>query len=277
MNDQPHDEHGIELPQPTSSPMFTAFGFTLMAAGLVTNWVVAVVGFVTMMCGIVLWFRNSNPDSTEMPAPATDRHPTPITPKEGGVDHLLSDTGHRARIPMEIHPYSAGIVGGIIGGAVMSAFAVVWGFITHGSLWYTVNLLAGAMLSGYADMSIEELSSFRTEGLIVGVLIQIFMSIGVGLLYGVTLPLIPRMRLFFSALLVPLMWSGLTWASISIVNPALGDHIEWIWFVASQVVYGVVAGWWIIRSEKIGTMQNWHYLERIGVETPGAREMGADE
>ena len=58
MNDQPHDEHGIELPQPTSSPMFTAFGFTLMAAGLVTNWVVAVVGFVTMMCGIVLWFRN---------------------------------------------------------------------------------------------------------------------------------------------------------------------------------------------------------------------------
>lgn len=267
---------GVELPQPTSSPMVAAFGMTLMAAGLVTNWVVAAAGLLIMMVGVVVWFLQSNPESAEVLAPLEDKGPDPIIPRPGKVAHLIGDTEHRARIPMEIHPYSAGIWGGLIGGVMMAAFASIWGLIAHGSLWYTVNLLAGTMLSGYADMTMEQLSAFHTEGLLVGIVIQVVMSLAVGVLYGVTLPLIPRFQLFFSAIVIPIIWSGLTWSSISIVNPALGDHIEWIWFVASQVVFGLVAGWCIIRTEKVKTMQNWHYLERIGVETPGTREMGGE-
>jgi len=277
MSDSTQPEHAdvIELPQPTSSPMVCAFGFALMAAGIVTNWIVAVVGCFVMLAGATIWFRNSNPHSREIPA-ESGRKPSPITAKTGVVDHLIDDTSHRARVPVEIHPYSAGLVGGLIGGGVMAAFAVVWGLIAQGSLWYSVNLLAGTMLSGYADMSLDELSAFHAEGLIVGVVIQVVMSISVGLLYGVILPLVPRGAMAVGVIVIPALWSGLTWASISVVNPALSQHVEWIWFVASQIVFGIVAGWWISRSEKIGTMQNWHYLERLGMETPGARDMGGE-
>ena len=268
---------GIKLPKSTASPMVAAFGMTLMAAGLVTNWVVAAAGLLIMMVGVVVWFRQSNPDSKEILMPLEREGPDPILPRPAKVAHLIADTEHRARIPMEIHPYSAGIWGGLIGGVVMAAFASLWGLIAHGSLWYTVNLLAGTILSGYSEMSMEQLSAFHTEGLVVGIVIQIVMSLAVGVLYGVTLPLIPRFQLLFSAIVVPLIWSGLTWASISVVNPALGEHIEWIWFVASQIVYGLVAGWYIIRTEKVKTMQNWHYLERLGIETSGAHEMGGKE
>jgi len=270
----PHTSEGIELPQPTASPMVAAFGLTLMAAGLVTNWVIAAAGVVIMMTGIVKWFLQSNPESREILSPIASKGPDLIVPRTANVAHLMSDTEHRARIPAEIHPYSAGIKGGLIAGVCMAVFASLWGLIAHGSLWYTVNLLAGTMLTGYADMSMEALYAFHTGGLIAGVVIQVLMSLAVGVLYGVVLPLIPRYQLLFSAIVVPLIWSGLTWASISIVNPALNQHIEWIWFVGSQVVFGLVAGWWILRSEKIPTMQNWHYLERLGMDTPGVREMG---
>ena len=274
---KPTHAEGVELPRPTSSPMVAAFGMTLLAAGIVTNWVVTVVGLIIMMTGIVVWFLETNPDSKELLSPLEAEGPDPILPRTARVAHLVSDADHRARIPIEIHPYSAGIKGGVIAGIAMAAFASVWGLIAHGSLWYTVNLLAGTMLSGYADMTKDNLMAFHTEGLVVGIVIQVVMSLSVGILYGVTLPLIPRFQMLFSAIMVPAMWSGLMWGTISIVDPALQIHIEWIWFVASQVVFGLVAGWYILRTEKIKTMQNWHYLERIGVETPGVRGLGGEE
>jgi hypothetical protein len=91
------------------------------------------------------------------------------------------------------------------------------------------------------------------------------------------MPLLPRFHLLFAAILIPLMWSGLTWSSISVINPALSEHINWLWFVISQISFGIVTGWWIIRSEKVSTMQNWHYLERMGIESPGVRKMGEGE
>ena len=123
----------IELPQPTASPMVTAFGFTLMVAGIVTNWIVAIVGCLIMFVGIVKWFGQSNPESNEMPAAPAAR-PTPIVPRVDGVTHLISDSGHRARLPLAIHPYSAGIVGGLLGGVVMALVAVGWSLVMHGSL-----------------------------------------------------------------------------------------------------------------------------------------------
>jgi len=266
----------IELPQPTASPMVTAFGFTLMVAGIVTNWIVAIVGCVILFVGIVKWFGQSNPESKEMPAVPAAK-PTPIVPQMEGVTHLISNSEHRARLPLTIHPYSAGIVGGLLGGVVMALVAVGWSLAMHGSLWYTVNLLAGCMLSDFAEQTTEQLYAFQTAGVIVGVMIQLVMSVSVGLLYGVVMPLLPRFHLFFAAILIPLMWSGLTWSSISVINPALSEHINWLWFVISQIAFGIVAGWWIIRSEKVSTMQNWHYLERMGVESPGVREMGEGE
>lgn len=276
-HDQPKELDHIELPAPTASPLITAFGMTLMATGIVTNWTVAVVGVILLLAGAVRWFCEVHPDSHEIDSPVLDDAPEAIEARMGKVAHLAQDTAHRARWPVEIHPYSAGATGGLIGGACMAAFAVAWGLITQGSLWYSVNLLAGAMLSGYAEMSVEELSAFHTGGLIAGAVIQVLMSLFIGLLYGVLLPLLPRFPMTFAAIIIPLIWSGLFWASMTVTNPALGEHVNWIWFIASQVIFGLVTGWWVMRSEKIGTMQNWSYLERLGIESPGVREMGGDQ
>ena len=267
----------IELPAPTASPLITAFGMTLGVTGIVTNWTVAVVGVILLLIGATKWFLEVHPDSHEVKAPTPATKPTPIEARMHKVAHLTNDMAHRARLPLEIHPYSAGLKGGLIGGACMAIFAVAWGLITQGSLWYSVNLLAGSMLTGYSEMTTEELATFHTGGLIAGTVIQLFMSVFVGLLYGVMLPLIPRFPLLVAAIVVPLVWTGLFWASMSVVSPALAAHLNWPWFIASQVIFGLVTAMVIMRSEKIGTMQNWNYLERIGIEAKGVREMGSKE
>ena len=50
MNESPPQEerHAIELPMPTAAPMVCAFGFSLMTAGIVTSWIVAIIGFIIM-------------------------------------------------------------------------------------------------------------------------------------------------------------------------------------------------------------------------------------
>ena len=47
----------IETPAPTPWPMVTAFGVTLLCAGLVTHVVVSVVGFILAFRSAIGWFR----------------------------------------------------------------------------------------------------------------------------------------------------------------------------------------------------------------------------
>ena len=273
---RPPEPTGIDLPAPSSAPFTCAFGLTLMAAGMVTQWIVTIIGAMVMLVGAIGWFREVHPDNREEVVRLAPL-PQPIAPRAVQVRRLLKDDQHRKRIPAEIHPYSAGVWGGIVGGAVMAIVASVGGLIESGSFWYASNLLAATILERYAEMSTAELSAFHGLGLIVSIIIQGVLSIFVGLIYGVTIPMIPRFHLLFAAFFVPLVWSGLTWASLSVVNPALQDRIDWLWYIGAQVTFGLVAGWWIVRTEKVGTMQNWTYLERIGVESPGIRSQGGEE
>ena len=41
-----------------------------------------------------------------------------------------------------MHPYSAGLRGGLVGGIAMAACAILYGLIAQRSLWYPINLLA---------------------------------------------------------------------------------------------------------------------------------------
>ena len=270
---RPTQPEGIELPAPTSSPFTCAFGLTLVAAGLVTQWIVTIIGFMLMIVGAIGWFREVHPDDREEIV-RIQREPLPITPRTSKVQRLMGQERHRQRIPAMIHPYSAGVWGGIIGGTVMAIVATIGSLIEHGSLWYACNLLSASILIGVESQTAEQLSQFNTTSFVVAMIIQSMMSILVGLIYGVTLPMIPRFPLLFAAVFVPLVWSGLTWATISVINPALQTNIDWLWFIGAQITFGIVTGWWIINTEKIGTMQNWSYLERVGIEAPGVPEQG---
>ena len=276
--DRTNPKHeGIELPAPTSAPFVCAFGVTLIFAGIVTNWAVSIVGFVLGLVGAIRWWHEVLPDNRKECIPIDGRRPT-IEVSAGGVAHLMTpDSPHRARIPMEIHPYGAGVKGGIAGGIAMAIIAGAWGWIDQGSIWYPVNILGATILPDFADENATQLAQWHTAAFVLGLLIHSCMSLMIGLLYGVILPMIPRFRLLFAAVAVPLIWTGLAWASLDIINPLLNQQVNWWWFIGSQIGFGLACWFVVSRSERIGTMQNWSMLERLGMETPGVKDMGGDE
>jgi hypothetical protein len=49
----------------------------------------------------------------------------------------------------------------------------------------------------------------------------------------------------------------------------LNGRIDWLWFVLSQIGFGVVAGFVVSRQERVRTWQAVPLAVRIGVEAPG--------
>ncbi len=186
------------------------------------------------------------------------------------VRHLqIGELGHRARLPLETYPYSAGIRGGLVGGAAMAVLAILYGLIGHKSIWYPVNLLAAAGSAKISAMNYDQLLAFDGTGLVLAFIIHAAGSALVGLLYGVALPMFPRRPMLLGGILAPLFWSGILHAGLGIINPALQARIDWGWFMASQFAFGLVAGFVVARHERISTMQYLSFAERAGIEAPG--------
>ena len=81
-----------------------------------------------------------------------------------GRSTAVGEQGNRAILPLEIYPYSAGIKGGIAGGFVMAALAVIEGTLLHGSPWYTINILAATGMADLANANVATLSAFNAAG-----------------------------------------------------------------------------------------------------------------
>jgi hypothetical protein len=255
----------IDVPAPTAWPLIAAFGITLAWAGLVTNTLVTVVGVIATLWGAVGWFRDVLPVQRLEPVRV---EPDPVTaPSSRGIAYVQAGTGpHRARLPVAIYPYSAGILGGIAGGLAMAVLASLYGLIFHGSVWYPINLLAAGTMASLATATPEELARFHGPALVVATIVHAVMSLLVGLLYAVLLPMVPRRPILFGGIVVPLLWTGLIWASLRIVNPILNARIDWPWFVASQLAFGIAAGLVVSRREKIATRQHVPLAVRAGIE-----------
>jgi hypothetical protein len=261
----------VAMPTPTVWPLVTALGITLLCAGLVTHMAVSVVGLVLFLRGLVGWWRDVLPVEKHeaVPVPPPEQRAAPVQTQLHTVARLrLGEGGHRVRIPAEIHPYSAGIKGGIVGGIAMAIVAVAYGIIAHGSPWYPINLLAAAALPMSSHISLEELKAFNALALVVAFISHGVLSLLVGLLYAAMLPMLPRHPAFWGGLMTPLMWTGLIWAFLDVINPTLNQHIDWRWFIASQVAFGMIGGFVIARSERIETMQTWPMAARAGLEMP---------
>jgi len=162
---------------------------------------------------------------------------------------------HRARLPVEVHPYSSGVIGGLAGGVAMAVLAVLYGVLSHGSPWYPINLLAAAGSATLTDAPLEVLNSFNLQGFVLAFITHLTLSILVGLLYAALLPMVPGHPAFWGGLVAPILWSGLIASALHVINPALNARIAWPWFVASQVAFGLVAGFVIARSGLIGVSQ----------------------
>jgi len=262
----------IEMPAPTAWPIVLAFGITLLFGGLVTNAAVSILGGILAAAAAVGWFRDVLPFeahemvtvTAEVPAVTTSRHEViPIA----AVREL-----RRAFLPLEIYPVSAGVKGGLAGSAAMAVTAMLYGALSRNGIWYPVNLLAAGFLPSTMTDTVAKLSEFNPNTLLIAATIHLITSLLVGLLYGAMLPMLPRRPALLGGLVAPLMWTGLIHSTLGIVNPVLNQRIDWFWFVASQVAFGVVAGVVVARQERIRTWQRLPLSVRSGMEATGMRD-----
>ena len=267
-----HPDHVI-LPATTIWPFVSAFGITLICAGLVTHPALSVVGLVVALAGAVGWFRNVLPveqhEAVRLRAPEERARPITMSPRTIAYLHP-GVAGHRVRIPAEIHPYSSGIKGGIVGAVAMAIVACLYGFIAYRSIWYPINLLAAVAMPALAEADVAQLAAFNGAGFVVALISHGLISVLVGVLFAVLLPMLPSRRAaFWSSFMSPLLWSALIWATLRLINPALNARIDWLWFIASQIAFGMTTGYVVHHSRMVETMQSWPLAARAGIAAPG--------
>ena len=269
-NTAPKSDDLIEVPAPTPWPFVTAFGLALIFAGLVTSLGVSLVGLVVLLTGAVGWFRNVFPEPQEELVQVS-RPFVPIAPSKRRVDHLLPGVeSHRVAIPVKVHPYSAGLIAGVFGGVGMAVIACLYGVIAYRSIWYPINLLAAVALPALANAGPAALKSFNSTGLILAFIVHGIISSLVGLLYAAILPMMPsRFTAFWGSFLAPVLWTALIASTLKLINPALNSTIDWFWFIASQIAYGLITGYILAHSKMVETSQPGPLLVRAGIEAPG--------
>lgn len=268
-------QQSIDLPAPTNHPVYFALGLALVFAGLVTNALVSIVGGVLTVLGAIGWWRDVLPHEKERPAalqaPAEARAPITLRPRS--VEHLVAgQRTHRLRLPIEVRPVSAGLLGGLAGGVAMAVAGCAYGLVAHGSLWLPINLLAGTLLPGLDRASMEQLVRFDGSAFVIALFVHGALSLLTGVIYASVLPMLPGRPLFWGGIVAPLSWTGLAGASMKLINPALAQHVSWPWFIASQVAFGLVAGAVIGRAQPVRTLQSLSLAERAGLEAAGVSE-----
>jgi hypothetical protein len=265
----------VTLPASTAWPIVLAFGSTLLMAGLVTSLSVMILGAILTVVACVGWFFDVFPHEKHEEVPA-DEHTVTIAVSSSRVDRLeIAPELPRALLPLETYPVSAGIKGGLAGSVAMAVLACLYGILKQHSIWYPINLLAATLYFKPADLSVEVLRAFHLDAFLLAVLIHIFTSILVGLLYGAMLPMIPRHPIFLGGVVAPILWSGLLRSILDLINPILRQRVDWWWFIASQFAFGIVAGLVVVRQQRVPVKQFIPFAVRAGIETPGV--MGQED
>ena len=260
---------GIDLPASTAWPLVLALGFALMCAGLLTGVAVSVLGVVLAIAGCTGWFREVLPREREEVVQVVSEEPLAVTNRRV-VDRLpVAPDQVRAWLPLHTHPISAGVKGGLAGGVAMAVLACTYGLLTTGSIWYPINLLAASVWAQSVKLVPSELNSFHADSFAIALLLHLLVSIAVGLLYGAMLPMFAHRPILLGGLIGPVLWSGLLYSMLSLLNPTLESHIDWLWFIASQVAFGIVAGLVVVRHPRVPTRENISFAVRAGVEAPG--------
>ena len=259
----------VELPAPTAWPVVLAFGLALLFAGLLTSAAVSALGGVLTVAGCVGWFRQVLPHEQHETVPVVTEAAPIVTERPEVVRVKIVPEMHRARLPIEIYPVAAGIKGGLAGSVAMAVLAALYGVLTHGSIWYPINLLASVVYADSLHLPMQQLTSFHLDLLLVAAALHLVTSVLVGLLYGVMLPMFPRRPILLGGFIAPIMWSGLLYTSLGIINPLLNQRIDWTWFVASQIGFGIVAGLVVVRQERVRTRQFMPFAVLAGIEAPG--------
>src|SRR5438105_613572 len=249
----------VQMPRPTAAPLVLALGMAILAAGLPLGTGFLVVGALVLVVGLTIWVVQLLPgrghvhESLAEPA----QRPRPVTVAPGGVARLQEGMpGYRLRLPLKVHPISAGIKGGIAGGLVMPVPALLWSLLSGHGPWYPINLLAGMVLPGVGTMDVAELQQVHGSLLLVGVVIHVTLSVVFGLIYGVLLPTLPSVPrpIAWGGLLMPIAWTGASYLAMNVVNPALPGKVSWPWFILSQFIFGITMPAVVLGAKRLHAM-----------------------
>src|SRR5277367_4874088 len=256
----------VELPAPTAWPIVAAFGVALLFTGLVTSSSVSILGAILMISGWVGWFRDVLPHEKHESVPVSEEVIPVVTtrPEVARVD-LITHEPHRARLPLEIYPISAGVKGGLAGSVAMAVLAVIYGIFAYHSIWYPINILAAGFFPSIETT--EQISAFHLDAFIIASIVHLVTSLLVGLLYGAMLPMFPRRPILLGGVIAPILWSGLLHSALQLLNHALSDRINWAWFLVTQMGFGIVAGIVVSKQERVRTWQHLPFTIRAGMET----------
>jgi hypothetical protein len=243
VNPPPSAIHNIEVPRATAAPLVLAAGIAMIAAGVPFGLAFVVVGTVVALVGLGQWIANLLPSRGHaleaIAEPTGVEHRVHVAEK---VEQLRPGLpGYRLRLPTEVHPISAGLWGGIVGGIVMPVPAIIWSVASSHGLWYPANLLSGMVLPSVGKMTVPDLQQLHVTLLLVAMVIHVVMSIVIGLIYGVLMPTLPRIPppIIWGGLLMPIVWTAVSYVAMHVANPTLPGRISWPWFVLSQFVFGI--------------------------------------
>jgi hypothetical protein len=276
--DNPDAHDRIEMPAPTVWPMVLSLGLVLLAAGVVTDYALSAVGGGIFVVAIVGWVRELLPGAGVVMEERAATRPQRVVIAPEGVEALRPGMpGYRFQIPEKIHPYSAGAKGGLYGGVAMAVVALLYGVVSGHGIWYPINLLGGMLLPSDQTLTVEQLEKFNLLGLVFGIILHGITSVGVGLIYGVLLPTLPRYPIFWSGLVLPLVWSGGIYGFMGVLNPPMRQHVDWKWFIVSQMAYGITVGLVVMRTEMIYAAKIWRGPGEAAEEIVERTAEGANE
>lgn len=263
--------HGdtVHMPANTAWPIVLAFGLTLSFGGILLGLWISILGLTLSLVSVIGWFRQVLPhEAAEHVAVNVEPFEVETTRKVvQRIELPLLEHGAGELIPRTT--LMAGVKGGIVGGIAMALVVMVYGQITHGSVWYGVNLLGGAGVANWRNVTTAQIAAFHWEWLFIALLIHAVSSVLMGMVYGAMLPMLPSRPILLGGVAAPLVWSGLLYGAMGVLNPAMDARISWPWFVVSQLAYGLVAGWIVSRDENFKRMRKMPLAIRVGLEAPG--------
>jgi uncharacterized membrane protein YagU involved in acid resistance len=151
--------------------------------------------------------------------------------------------------PSEVYPYPAGVLGGLVGGAAMALVGTVAGIVIGRGPWYPVNLLAAAAIRRFQTLNPAQLSAFSLEGLFVGVVLHFTISIVIGVLFALLLPIFPGHPVVWSVIGGSALWVMADILFLALLNPAMARLVDVPSFIIAHFGYTILLGLWVSRYE----------------------------
>ncbi len=90
------------------------------------------------------------------------------------------------------------------------------------------------------------------------------------------LPMFAKRPIVLGGLIAPVLWSGLLYTFLGLLNPTMAQRIDWLWFMASQIGFGVVAGLVVVRHTRMPTKENVPFAVRAGIKASGMNPPKSD-